>query len=295
MPAESKSANKARLLLEKGLTFFHKGEYQEASQFLYEAIMEDAQSFEAMYNLACCYSMLGDTHNAIKYLHRAAQLAPQCVDWAKEDREFDPIRNENLFQEIVGAYSIDEEDRNPETREEPEAVAPPDLTEEEPAPTEEEAELNGEPAPVEEEAPPPEEEQYDETGEENWGGGYAPAPPVSEPSVQPSGPLPRLQGAKKKKPEPPPPQAPVHFPPCASCGGIIDIERRQRYNIFMILIALWLGIMLCIMMFVSLWGGWGFVLILGAFYLLLQTEEKWVCQNCGAVGRDCGEPPKKKK
>lgn len=267
MPPETKSGNKGRLLLEKGLTFFHKGEYDSASEILYEAVMEDAQSYEAMYNLACCYSMLGEKDSALTYLHRAAQLAPQCVDWAKEDREFDPIREDPVFQDLLHAHNIDNgKDSQPSAHAEPEPVV-----EEEP----ETVDAEGAYEEIEDvmlEEP----EEYEPV---------AGSVQTTQPDPQTT-PMPQtIKKATKKAPKPSP------FPPCASCGGIIEMERRNKHSVVMILVLLWVGTMFCISIFLNIWGVVGFPIIMFAFYLLMQTREMWVCQNCGATGADCGQPP----
>lgn len=252
--------------MEKGLTFFHKGEYDAAAEELYKAVMEDPQSFEAMYNLACCYSMLSEKDEALKFLHRAAQLAPQCVDWAKEDREFDPIREDPVFQDLLQAHNLDKsDDPQPSAAAEPVEEDEPETVDAEEAYEEFEDVMLEEPA------------EYE---------------PVASPAqtVQPgaqSTPMPQtIKKAAKKAPEPSP------FPPCASCGGIIEMERRSKHSVVMILVLLWVGTMFCISIFLNSWGMVGFPVIMLAFYLLMQTREIWVCQNCGAAGADCGQPPR---
>ncbi|MDP8246272.1 MAG: tetratricopeptide repeat protein [Candidatus Hinthialibacter antarcticus] len=254
--------------MEKGLTFFHKGEYDAASEILLEAVMEDAHSYEAMYNLACCYSMLGQKDSALSYLHRSAQMAPQCVDWAKEDREFDPIREDAVFQELLEAHNIDKHEQKEAPHEEPveEAVVEDD----------EPDEIDAEEAYEEiEDIGLEEPEEYQPVG-----GAVAPTQqPIADPAPIP------IRKAAKKEPEKP------KFPPCASCGGIVTMERRNVHSVVMILILLWIGTMFCISMFLNLWGAVGFPIIMFAFYLLMQNREMWVCQNCGASGTDCGQPP----
>ncbi len=276
MSPETKSGNKGRLLLEKGLTFFHKGEYQEASEILYDAVMEDAHSYEAIYNLACCYSMLGKKDSALSYLHRAAQMAPQCVDWAKEDREFDPIRDDDVFKELLQAHNIDPGGDAPADEPEP----PAEQAVEEPQEESVAEEVNAEAAYEElEEVGIEEPEDYQPVG----GDMSSTAQSEAIPSGQPN-PVPVRKHAPKKTEKP-------AYPPCASCGGIVDLERRNIHSVVMILVLLWIGTMFCISMFLYLWGAVGFPIIMFAFYLLMQTREMWVCQNCGAAGADCGQPP----
>lgn len=257
MAVESKSGNKGRLLLEKGLTFFHKGEYESAAEVLREAIIEDPQAFEAIYNLSCCYSMMGQKDNALTYFHRATQIAPQCADWAKEDREFDPIREDPVFQEMLAVHAIDNGNGQNEEAAVKEPVNEPEVDEDV---------YDG----------PVEADELNDLANEDFGG-------ESQPSTPPPASIKKAKA--KKEPEPSP------FPPCATCGGIVETERRNKNNVLMILMLIWVGIMLCISMFIWVWGMIGFPIIVVAFYLLIQTREVWVCQNCGAAGVECGQPP----
>ncbi len=91
----------AKVLFDRGLVQFHKKQPDKAAELFREAILEDPNYPEALYNLACCYAMLGDADEAIVYLDRSIKLNLQCLDWAKEDHEFDSIRQEEAFQKCL--------------------------------------------------------------------------------------------------------------------------------------------------------------------------------------------------
>jgi tetratricopeptide (TPR) repeat protein len=55
----------------------------------------------ALYNLACCESLLGQTDKALKHLAQALETAPSLIENAKTDEDFAPIRNEARFAELV--------------------------------------------------------------------------------------------------------------------------------------------------------------------------------------------------
>lgn len=54
------------------------------------------------YNLACCESLAGDTDEAIGDLRRAIQLSERTRALAREDSDFDPVREQPAFRELVG-------------------------------------------------------------------------------------------------------------------------------------------------------------------------------------------------
>ena len=54
------------------------------------------------YNVACCESLAGRTGDAIEHLRQAVDLWEGCRDMAKQDSDFDPIRNEPAFEDLIG-------------------------------------------------------------------------------------------------------------------------------------------------------------------------------------------------
>ena len=61
------------------------------------------QYAEPMFNLACCESLLGRTRDALEHLRRAIESSERMRSLAREDADFDPIRDEPAFKELVGA------------------------------------------------------------------------------------------------------------------------------------------------------------------------------------------------
>ena len=55
-----------------------------------------------LYNVACCESLAGRTEDAIKHLRLAIERAERFRSLAAGDSDFDPIRNEPAFKELVG-------------------------------------------------------------------------------------------------------------------------------------------------------------------------------------------------
>jgi len=55
-----------------------------------------------LYNLACCESLAGRSADAVEHLRRAIELSERFRSYAKEDSDFDPIREEPGFKQLVG-------------------------------------------------------------------------------------------------------------------------------------------------------------------------------------------------
>ena len=55
-----------------------------------------------LYNLACCESLAGRKEDAINHLGVAFEGRPSLRDFAKEDTDFDALRDEPAFRALVG-------------------------------------------------------------------------------------------------------------------------------------------------------------------------------------------------
>jgi hypothetical protein len=55
-----------------------------------------------LYNLACCEALSGRTDDAIGHLRVAIERRPSLRDLAKADTDFDSLRAEPAFRELVG-------------------------------------------------------------------------------------------------------------------------------------------------------------------------------------------------
>jgi tetratricopeptide (TPR) repeat protein len=55
----------------------------------------------ALYNLACCESLLGRSDEALEHLAAALEAAPRLAENARTDEDFDAIRGEDRFAKLV--------------------------------------------------------------------------------------------------------------------------------------------------------------------------------------------------
>jgi quercetin dioxygenase-like cupin family protein len=80
---------------------YDAGEYAEAAE-RGRAILEEQPQYAALfYNVACCESLAGRTGDAIDHLRRSIELSERSRAYAKDDSDFDPIREEPAFQELL--------------------------------------------------------------------------------------------------------------------------------------------------------------------------------------------------
>ncbi len=83
-------------------SLYEAGEYAEVAdrgRVLAEAQPQYADLF---YNVACCESLAGRTTDAVDHLRRAINMSERFRTYAEDDSDFDPIRDEPAFQELIG-------------------------------------------------------------------------------------------------------------------------------------------------------------------------------------------------
>jgi tetratricopeptide (TPR) repeat protein len=81
---------------------YAEGKYEEAADRGREVIEAHPQYGAPLYNLACCESLAGRTDDAIEHLRRAIAVSDRTREYARGDSDFDPIREDPRFVELVG-------------------------------------------------------------------------------------------------------------------------------------------------------------------------------------------------
>ena len=77
------------------------GRYAEAADRGRE-VLESMPHPRILFNLACCESLAGRTDDAVEHLRQAIDMWEGCREMAQHDSDFDPIRNEPAFKQLVG-------------------------------------------------------------------------------------------------------------------------------------------------------------------------------------------------
>ena len=81
---------------------YEAGEYAEAADRGRKVLEADPPYANLFYNVACCESLAGQKDEALGHLRRAIELSERARAYAKDDSDFDPIRDEPAFKELVG-------------------------------------------------------------------------------------------------------------------------------------------------------------------------------------------------
>lgn len=85
------------------IPLFASGRYEEGADRAEELLAQSPPYSGMLYNTACFESRAGRIEAALTHLRQAVELLPALADLARDDDDFDPIRNEAAFAQIVGA------------------------------------------------------------------------------------------------------------------------------------------------------------------------------------------------
>jgi len=77
------------------------GEYAEAAAKGRELLEAYPDLGYLYYNTACCESLAGETEAAIQHVRRSIEMWEGCRAMARDDSDFDPIRDEPAFAELM--------------------------------------------------------------------------------------------------------------------------------------------------------------------------------------------------
>jgi tetratricopeptide (TPR) repeat protein len=81
---------------------YRAGEYAEAADRGREVVEAHPEYAGPLYNLACCESLAGRRDDAIDHLRAAIERSDRVRSYAAGDTDFDPIRDDPRFKELVG-------------------------------------------------------------------------------------------------------------------------------------------------------------------------------------------------
>jgi len=82
---------------------YEAGRYAEAADAGRGLIEAHPDQGLLYYNTACCESLAGRPSEAVELLRRVIDMWAGARDMARQDSDFDPIRSDPAFQELVGA------------------------------------------------------------------------------------------------------------------------------------------------------------------------------------------------
>ena len=84
---------------------YEAGDYAGAADLALELVADHPEYVSPLFNLACCESLAGRPDDAIEHLRRAIEAWEPFRELAVKDSDFDPIRDDPRFKELVGEGS----------------------------------------------------------------------------------------------------------------------------------------------------------------------------------------------
>jgi hypothetical protein len=90
-----------REVWEPAQPLYEAGRYADAADRARELLADHPDDGRLLYNLACCESLAGRTADAVEHLGRAIEIWDGVRELAKGDSDFDPIRDEPAFEQLV--------------------------------------------------------------------------------------------------------------------------------------------------------------------------------------------------
>ena len=84
----------------KALTYELYGKMEDALKW-YNKALEVEEYVWSYYGIASIYGRRGDVDNTMKYLNKAIQMDSEVKEAAKEEHDFDPVKNSEVFKKAV--------------------------------------------------------------------------------------------------------------------------------------------------------------------------------------------------
>ena len=81
---------------------YEAGEYEQAADRARELVDAHPEYPLMLYNLACIESLAGRKEDALEHLRQGVARSDRFRELAAEDSDFDPIRDEPAFKELIG-------------------------------------------------------------------------------------------------------------------------------------------------------------------------------------------------
>jgi len=85
-----------------GVTFLQERNFPEARKSFEDAMRLQPDYVDPYYNLACLFSIQGDTKGGLDYLKKAVSLDGSVREWALDDSDLKMLRGVPEFEEAIG-------------------------------------------------------------------------------------------------------------------------------------------------------------------------------------------------
>jgi phospholipase/carboxylesterase len=80
---------------------YNSGDFEKSAKYYIALLNYNIKDPNSIYNLACCYGLLGKADLAAKNVERAYKAGFEGLDWIKEDKDFDKVKNDEVFKATI--------------------------------------------------------------------------------------------------------------------------------------------------------------------------------------------------
>jgi phospholipase/carboxylesterase len=94
-----------RELGRKAYEAYQAGEYDSAAAHYLELLCHNITDASSIYNLACCYGLMGEPELAGTYLSRSFRAGFDDIGHAQEDPDFENVRGKEVFDAVVDSIA----------------------------------------------------------------------------------------------------------------------------------------------------------------------------------------------
>ncbi len=84
---------------------YQSGKYEESAKYYLVLLRYDIHDAISIYNLACCYGLMGEEALAAKYLKRAVNAGYEDIAHIKKDPDFEKVRGKDMFDAAVDSLA----------------------------------------------------------------------------------------------------------------------------------------------------------------------------------------------
>lgn len=85
----------------KAYEAYKSGDYEKAVRYYMLTLSYDIKNASSIYNLACCYGLLGKDILAANYLRRAVKAGYKNIEKIRSDADFENVRGQKAFDTMV--------------------------------------------------------------------------------------------------------------------------------------------------------------------------------------------------
>jgi len=85
----------------RGNAYLNLKRYEQSFNDFNQALTINKKHHPSLYNLACYYALQGDVENSVYFLQKAIKVNRRWKNVAKNEKDFDAIKNEPLFKQLI--------------------------------------------------------------------------------------------------------------------------------------------------------------------------------------------------